>query len=87
MENIVYFHNDGNMHRNCLKVFNENGDELSLAGDDSCGAFKHMSRTSLAVFPNGGHKMEGEEITFVSPVELLEALAKHMGYTIHKEVR
>lgn len=81
----VYFFRPDNTQHNVLKVYNEAGDELSLSGDDSCGAFKHLSRTSLAVFPGGGGNMEGDEKHFVSPQDLLETLAKHLGYTLTKK--
>ena len=82
--NRVFFFKPTDLTHSCLKVYNTNGDELSLAGDDSCGAFTHHTRTGLAIFPAGGHTMEGEEIRWVTPEELLKHLAAHLGYTVEK---
>lgn len=81
----VFFFRTDNPALNCLKVFNANGDELSLSGDDSCGAMKHLSRVSLAIFPEGGNRMGQDEVLHVTPEELLKNLAGHLGYTIKKE--
>lgn len=81
MENLYFYKSDNTRH-NCLKVINLNGDELSLQGDDSCGAFKHLSRTSLAVFPEGKHEMSGVELLSPTPIEFLNALAQHLGYKV-----
>lgn len=83
-KNTVFFFKSQNPSLNCLKVFNKDGDELSLSGDDSCGAFEHLSRISLAIFRSGGHEMVGGEVFHVTPEELLRNLAGHLGYTVTK---
>jgi len=40
-------------HRACLKIVRDDGYELSLAGDDSCGAMKNCGRISIAQFAPG----------------------------------
>jgi len=82
----VFFYRTDNPRLNCLKVFNANGDELSLSGDDSWGALKHLGRCSLAVFPaDAKHTMHGDEVLSVTPEELLKHLAGHLGYTVKKK--
>ena len=83
-EDTVFFYRPNTVSHNCLKVYNAVGDELSLSGDDSCGALTHLSRTSLATFPGGGHIMKDEE-TFVTPEQLLKRLAQHLGYEVTKK--
>ena len=81
-KDTVYFFKNGDTAHNCLKVHNSAGDELSLSGDDSCGIFPHMSRTSLCIFPDGTHTMSVPEIQYVTPEELLQSLAAHLGFTV-----
>jgi hypothetical protein len=82
--NTVFFFRPVDLNHSCLKVFNASGDELSLAGDDSCGAMTHHARCQLAIFPAGGHTMMKDEIMYVTPEELLNNLAAHLGYTVQK---
>lgn len=81
----VFFFRPFNMNLNCLKVYNKDGDELSLSGDDSCGALHHLSRTQLAIFPQGSNTMQGDEVFHVTPEEFLINLAGHLGYKVVKE--
>lgn len=81
----VFFYRTDISNLNCLKVFNQEGDELSLSGDDSCGAMKHLARCQMAIFPEGGNTMRGDEVYHVSPEELLKNLAGHLGYTVTKK--
>lgn len=70
MQNTVRF------SENCLKVFNQQGEELSLARDAARGS------ADLAIFPGYGKPMRGAEVLAVAPVELLQSLAGHLGYKV-----
>lgn len=84
-KDTVFFYQPTDLKHSCLKVFNKTGDELSLAGDDSCGALRHHARTSLCIFPEGGHEQQGEVVTHVTPAALLHKLAAHLGYTLRRK--
>lgn len=82
MDGIYFIKSPYPDHDN-LKVLNEAGDELSLAGDDSCGVFPHNSRLQLAVFAKNNERV-GEEQYYVTPESFLKALASHLGYKVEK---
>lgn len=74
------------VHSVCIKVENENGIELSIAADNSCGAMKDLGRISMARFDNNLSisPRVGEEVFHVTAEEYLEALADILGYDLKK---
>lgn len=87
MVNAVVFAKTVSGDQSCLKIFNEDGLELSLAGDDSCGAHKkYNSRMSVAVF-NGDFiedTVEPDRPFSGDTDEFMQLLAKHLGYKVEK---
>ncbi len=69
----------------CLKIINNANDELSVAFDDSAGAFNELSRSDMMLFPNSSTCMrDGTDLGYGDPENLLLALANHLGYTVTK---
>lgn len=74
------------MHSN-LHIVDDNNQVLSLSGDNSCGALPLLERTEIIRFKgnnalplnNGSHK---QSCSWPTPVEFLEILAHHLGYTV-----
>lgn len=63
-----------------LKLINDQGDELSVSLDDSCGALPHFSRARMATFPAGSDQMQGEEVLGPTALEFIQTAAAHLGY-------
>ena len=82
----IYFAKTTNSGQACLKIINESGIELSLAGDDSCGTSEKLWRTSLARFkgPLTADMIEHEQFA-ITPEDFLKTLADHLGYNIVKK--
>lgn len=81
----LFFYKPFSLSHNCLKIYNAEGDELSLAGDDSCGSSVHLVRTQLAIFKaDNPHKIFQDEVFHVTPEEFLHNLAGHLGYKVVK---
>jgi hypothetical protein len=82
----MYFKKPNGSISHCnLKIFNDDGIELSLQGDDSCGAMKESSRITAALFAGENlADMLGDEIFGPSAEDFLHILAKHLGYTVEK---
>lgn len=68
----------------CLKIFNINGDELSISFDDSCGAFRHLQRTEACLFPSSSPHTCAYTQQGIGADDLLKLLANHLGYRIEK---
>lgn len=64
-----------------IHIVNDKWDVLSLAGDDSCGSFPKLTRLSMVVMNQNGEEVV-KETSWTTPVEFLEALADHLGFTI-----
>lgn len=69
----------------CLKIFNDAGDELSVSFDDSCGAFAHLQRVELCVFPKESKHRAVITDYRVDPELLLRRLAEHLDYDLTKK--
>lgn len=74
-----YIHKD-RRYEAVLKVINDQGDELSVSFDDSCGKLAHLSRARMATFPNGSDQMRGEEVLGPTALEFIQTAAAHLGY-------
>ena len=68
-------------HQACLKFVQEDGRELSLAGDDSCGELSNISRLSMALFTKSTPDAEWEVLQ-PSAEDILRKLADFLGYEI-----
>jgi hypothetical protein len=83
MSKFYFFKPAFHQSHNNLKVVNDKGQELSLTGDDSCGAMQHYARLSMALFTNEEREyMVGEEKFAPTPEDFLMALAAHLGYNV-----
>ena len=79
----MFFAKTHNANSACLKIINDDGFELSLAGDNSCNTIRNMGRLSLATFIGPMAKdIVGEEKFGVNAEEFLKALANHLGYEV-----
>lgn len=67
-----------------FSIVRANGDTLSFAADDSCGAFKHdYRRTYLQAFDVHGNDL-APELCGITPEQYLTELAAFLGYRIEK---
>ena len=69
-------------HQACLKVFNKQKDELSIAADDSCGVMRNLGRIEAVTFK--ANKEQVNHGPVLDAEQLLRILAKHLGYGLRK---
>lgn len=65
----------------CMKIVNDQGEELSLSGDNSCGGMPNLGRMSIAMFDKEDDFMM-PEVYAPSVKDFLELLAEHLGYDV-----
>lgn len=85
MQDSFYFCKTPNgMRQPCLKVYNQKGEELSIAADDSCGVMKELGRVDAMSWDTGGNEMKNYGAV-VTADQFLRLFAKHMGYSLRKK--
>lgn len=67
----------------CLSVTRDDGETLSFAADDNCGAGRDtFVRTYLAQFNADSQPVNGSYVNEITPEYYLERLADFLGYTL-----
>lgn len=72
----------------CLKIVNDDGVELSVAFDDSCGCLPNLDRVSMVRFRGHGPQATSsleDEAFHVTAEDFLTKLADHLGYNLTKK--
>ena len=64
-----------------LKIVNDDGEMLSIAGDDSCGAMPKLGRVTMLRY-NQEYRALSAEMFAPTAVDILVELATHLGYRI-----
>jgi hypothetical protein len=71
--------------RACLKVIRGDGQELSIAGDDSCGKMQQIGRISACRFASDSSlRRVSDDNPVQDGVDLLIELADFLGYHVEK---
>lgn len=81
----IYFCKTGNSTHACLKIINDKNEELSLAGDDSCGVMKNIGRLDAITFRANG--LQDSHGSIINSEDFIRVLADHLGFELKKKER